>query len=110
MDMYRPKTENPAVVRVQGLPQVELFVHRVISVDLFEEWLREFNEAFCNERGFDPQYKFAQLLRSSVFDADKFAIDTNCIYGWEVLPQCNIEDSSHDYLYILNNDGTIISL
>lgn len=105
--MYRPKIENPTVVRVDGLDNVELFIHRVISVDLFEEWLKEFNADFRKNRGADPSYKFAQLLRSSMFDADTFALDKNCLYGWEVLKQGNIEDSSHDYMYILEKDGSV---
>jgi len=105
--MFKPSMLNPTVVRINGFNTIEIYIHRVISQDLFLKWLNEFNSGFAKQRGNDSSYKFAQLLRSSVFDADKFALDKNILYGWEVLKTNSADESYFDYLYVLNNDGTV---
>ncbi len=40
-------------------------------------WLEEFNKTFTEARGDDPDYKLAQLLRSSAFDAQKYKLDSS---------------------------------
>jgi len=67
-------------------------------------WLEAFNKDFAENRGSDPEYKFAQLLRSSERDGDKFKMDRNKYTGWGVLPY---EDNYAPYEYTLNKNGTV---
>lgn len=66
-------------------------------------WLEKFNREFTQERGVDPEYKLAQLIRSSVSMADEFGLDKSTATGWGVV-------GPHDeaeYTYILEDDGTV---
>lgn len=66
-------------------------------------WLEKFNKEFTKNRGDDPDYKFAQLLRSSIRDADKFKLDSSETTGWGVVPFNHEEE----YNYVLHADGTV---
>jgi len=93
-----------AVIFVQGLPEVCVYKH----FDGYEEgtlpWLKQFNKEFTKARGDDPQYKFAQLLRSSVRNARKFRLDTDPATGWGVFPTGRVQGQ---YEYTLLADGTV---
>lgn len=99
--------DNPTVVRVYGVKGIELFIQRAVSQDLVKEWLEEFNMDFNINRGDDPEYKFAQLGRSSVLKAEKFNLDTDDVHGWEVRMPDLKDTDYYDYLYILHSDGTV---
>jgi|GEM_PF-6721745 len=46
------------------------------------DWLVKFNRVFTKQRGIDPQYKMAQLIRSSVIMAEEFKLDRSHYTGW----------------------------
>jgi hypothetical protein len=93
-----------AVIRVQGLPDVDVYKHFDGCPSSTLPWLEKFNEDFTKIRGDDPSYKFAQLLRSSAFDCEAFNLDQSKSTGWGVF---NHNLHEYDYLYILNTDGSV---
>lgn len=91
-----------AVIKVPGV-NVFLYKHFDGYPKATLPWLEAFNHEFTKRRGIDPQYKMAQLVRSSVFMAAEFRLDKSCITGWGIV------DSSimGEYIYILNDDGSV---
>jgi len=92
-----------AVIRVEDL-DVELYKYWDGYPEATLEWLKSFHKDFIEKRGVDPQYEFAQLIRSSIRDADKFALDKSHYTGWGVSPK---DVSYYNFLYILKNDGSV---
>jgi len=68
-------------------------------------WLEYFHKKFLDNRGWDPQYEFAQLLRSSAWDAAKFNLDNSKETGWGVVNTAVAGNLSAEYLYILKKTG-----
>jgi len=72
------------------------------------EWLSAFNKKFVEERGDDDPYKFAQLIRSSVFDAEKYNLDLSRSTGWGVISMDDVEEFLYcNYHYRLMKDGSV---
>ena len=94
-----------AIIKVEGIDFVMLYKHWDGYPGSTLPWLEEFNEDFKTNRGNDPEYKFAQLLRSSERDGDKFEMDRCKHTGWGVLPYEVNTDAPYEY--ILNEDGTV---
>ena len=94
-----------ATIIVEGQTSVKAYKHW----DGYEEatlpWLEEVNKTFAEARGDDPNYKLAQLLRSSAWDADKYKLDPSRDTGWGIVP---IEaDMWEEYEYHLHADGSV---
>ena len=70
------------------------------------EWLENFNNSFNKKRGDDPQYKFAQLLRSSQREGNIYNLDMSETTGWGVVEY--EVDCGEDYEYTLTNKEVII--
>ena len=68
-------------------------------------WLQAFNANFAANRGDDPDYKLAQLLRSSAFDAKAFDLDDSRHTGWGVVPLGT--DMGQEFTYTLHPDGSV---
>jgi hypothetical protein len=68
-------------------------------------WLKDFHQRFLKNRGFDPDYEIAQLLRDSVRNAKKFDLDDSESTGWGLMPFDS--DAGQDYIYTLNRDGSV---
>ena len=96
-----------ALIHVQGLPQVAVYKHWDGSPESTLPWLEKFNKEFAEKRGDDPSYKFAQLLRSSVRDAEEFRLDTSTETGWGVVAN-DVVDCGEEYTYTLLTDGRVI--
>ena len=94
-----------ATIIVEGQPSVKAYKHW----DGYEEatlpWLEEFDRTFAKTRGIDPDYKLAQLLRSSAWDADKFNLDKSRDTGWGIVPIK--ADMWEEYEYHLHADGSV---
>lgn len=90
----------------QGIhKQVKVYKHWDGYPSATLEWLEDFNKSFSSARGDDPQYKIAQLLRSSAFDSMKYNLDPAHHTGWGIVPidaDCNAE-----WEYYLNVDGSV---
>lgn len=92
------------VIRVDGV-NFEVYKHWDGDAASTLPWLEKFNKDFASQRGDDPNYKFAQLLRSSAFDCDEFKLDGSRHTGWGVFPK----GTTHfDYLYTLKKDGSVV--
>jgi hypothetical protein len=90
----------------QGVHQdYKVYKHWSGNPEATLEWLEDFNKSFSADRGDDPQYKFAQLLRSSSRDSRKYGLDDSNTTGWGVVP---IDaDCNEEWEYYLNVDGTV---
>jgi len=96
------------IIKVDGLKGVCVYKHWDGFPENTLPWLKDFNKKFTEERGEDPEYKFAQLLRSSAFDCKKFNLGKDRATGWGVLP---IKDNNIAldiaYVYTLKKDGSV---
>jgi len=94
-----------ATIYVEGIDTVKVYKHWDGYPEATLPWLEDFNKSFTEERGHDPDYKFAQLLRSSMRDAKKYGLDDSHHTGWGVVHingDCNEEHEYH-----LLADGTV---
>lgn len=97
------------LIKVEGMKGVAVYKHWDGYPKGTLPWLKSFNKNFTKERGDDPEYKFAQLLRSSAFDCDKFHLGNDKTTGWGVLPLKTNNEIPFDiaYVYILKKDGKV---
>ena len=94
-----------STIKVEGQDKVKVYKHFDGYPKATLEWLEEFNKTFTKNRGDDPEYKFAQLLRSSIRDADKYNLDASEFTGWGVV---GFDDScGAEFKYILHKDGAV---
>jgi hypothetical protein len=94
-----------AIIKVEGVPEVQVYKHYDGYPEGTLPWLKAFNKTFAETRGYDPGYKLAQLLRSSIADAEKFGLDTSKTTGWGVFPVG--PDMGEEYVYTLHADGSV---
>lgn len=92
-------------IKIEGITFAKIYKHWDGDPDSTLLWLETFNVDFATNRGIDPEYKFAQLLRSSTRDADMFSLDDSKHTGWGVLPYTALVDI--DYEYLLSNNGKV---
>ena len=92
-------------IKVDGVKFAKVYKHWDGYPDATLNWLESFNEEFAEQRGVDPEYKFAQLLRSSAVDAELFGLDTSRTMGWGVIQYD--DDYGEMYEYTLHNDGSV---
>ena len=96
---------TPSTIKIEGIDYAKVYKHWDGNPESMLEWLKDFNENFTKNRGNDPEYKFAQLLRFSSKYADKYNLDKDDYLGWGVI---KYDDSyGEDYEYILHKDGTV---
>ena len=92
-------------IQIDGVNYAKVYKHWDGYPSNMLKWLTEFNRDFNTNRGNDAEYKFAQLLRSSVRDEGKYALDDNEYTGWGVFP---IDaDLGQDYEYVLHGNGSV---
>ena len=98
-----------AFIKVEGTP-VALYKHFDGYPEGTLPWLVEFHSSFIENRGVDPDYEIAQLVRSSVLLADKYGLDDSKLTGWGLYVIDNDEEIGGmiSYVYTLKNDGTIV--
>ena len=93
------------IIEVKGVDYAKVYKHWDGYPEATLPWLTKFNKEFTENRGDDPAYKFAQLLRSSVFDCEEFDLDDSKETGWGVVSPTT--DCDVSYTYILEKDGTV---
>jgi hypothetical protein len=91
-----------AIICVENKTNVYLYKHYDGYPSSTLPWLKYFNESYPITG--DPDYKFAQLIRSSVIMAKQFNLDPSQETGWGIVD----EDCGYCYKYELKEDGTII--
>ena len=96
-----------STIKIDGVDYAKIYKHWDGYPSAMTEWLNSFNNQFNKERGNDPQYKFAQLLRFSEREGQRFGLDMSKTTGWGVIPfDC---DYGAEYEYILTSDGVTIN-
>lgn len=94
-----------ALIRVEGFTIAALYKHWDGYPNGTLEWLETFNQDFIKRRGVDPQYCFAQLIRSSARDAEEYGLDASKYTGWGVVAyEANM---GQEYEYTLHSDGSV---
>jgi hypothetical protein len=99
---------TPATISLEGFPTAILYKHWDGYPEATLQWLIDFNQDFIANRGDDPEYKFAQLLRSSAFEAEKYGLDPSKHTGWGVYPNTPDALSMGAFSYQLMKDGTVM--
>lgn len=94
-----------ATIKIEGVTFARVYKHYDGYPEGMLPWLEEFNQSFAEARGDDPEYKFAQLLRSSVLLGDKYSLDDSPTTGYGVIPYSS--DCCDDYEYTLHKDGSV---
>jgi hypothetical protein len=94
-----------ATIQLEGYKVAKLYKHWDGYPSATLQWLEDFNKDFVENRGDDPSYKFAQLIRSSAFDCEKYELDASRHTGWGVVGFN--DDYDADYRYRLMKDGTV---
>jgi len=93
-----------AVIELEGNRLIELYKHFDGKPESTLPWLEWFNSEFVKRRGDDNEYKFAQLIRSSAFEVERFKLDPSRHLGWGVYPYNSFDAN---YRYCLMKDGTV---
>ncbi len=93
-----------AKIKIENVQYAELYKHWDGNPSSTLQWLEDFNKDFTLNRGEDPEYKFAQLVRSSTRDQEKYNLDDSKYTGWGIVAQDSIDT---DYTYTLMTDGTV---
>jgi hypothetical protein len=96
---------TPATVQLEGYTVAKLYKHFDGYPDGTLKWLEDFNKDFVDNRGDDNEYKFAQLIRSSAFDCEKYELDPSKYTGWGVVPV--VSNCGAQYEYRLMKDGSV---
>jgi len=94
-----------ATIQLEGYKVAKLYKHWDGYPEATLQWLKDFNKDFVENRGDDSSYKFAQLIRSSSFDCEKYELDASRYTGWGVV-ELNSECGGV-YQYRLMKDGTV---
>jgi len=93
-------------IKIEGVDYAKVYKHWDGYPEATLKWLEDFNRHFTKKRGFDdPQYKFAQLLRSSIRNAKTYELDVSDVTGWGVVPYD--ADYGQEYEYTLKDDGSV---
>ncbi len=93
-----------AVIVIPGQP-VMVYKHFDGYPEGTLNWLEHFNINFVRERGDDPEYKLAALLRSSALLAKEFRLDDSAFTGWGVIALG--ADYGQEYEYTLHPNGSV---
>jgi len=93
-----------ALISIEDYPNFYLYKHFDGFPDDTLPWLKHFNKDFTENRGDDPSYKAAQLVRSSAVYCDKFHLDASLYTGWGIYTR---NEFDCDYTYRLMKDGTV---
>ena len=93
-------------IKIKGVNYAKIYKHNDCYPEAMREWLNNFNNSFNKQRGDDPQYKFAQLLRSSQREGNIYNLDMSESSGWGVVEYES--DCGEEYEYTLTNKEVII--
>lgn len=94
-----------SIIKIEGVNFAKIYKHWDGYPEGMLEWLKAFNEEFSKNRGVDTTYKFAQVLRFAVVNAEKYNLDANLFTGWGVVDFNS--NWGEEYEYTLHDDGTV---
>jgi len=93
-------------IKISDLQGLKLYKHYDGDPKSTLPWLKSFNTKWAETGREDNNYKFAQLVRSSVIDAEEFNLDTSTETGWGIEYMEN-KYAYGCYLYTLHADGSV---
>lgn len=96
-----------AIIKVEGVNYTALYKHSDGYPINTLEWLKEFQANFQYHRGDDPEYRMAQLVRSSADDLmqGKYGLACSRYIGWGMVPYG--VNYGEEYRYTLHRNGDI---
>lgn len=92
-----------ACIKIEGVNFAKVYKHWDGYPEGVLGWLKTFNHRFAEKRGDGPQYKFAQLLRSST--KPEFELDADEFTGYGVVPFN--DNCGEEWEYTLMTDGEV---
>lgn len=92
-----------STIKIEGITFAKLYKHWDGQPKNILPWLETFNQRFTELRGIDPEYKFAQLLRSTM--EPEFNLDNSKITGYGIIPYDS--HSGAEFEYNLHDDGSV---
>lgn len=97
-----------ATIIIEGVSYAKIYQHWDGEPEHTLKYLINFNQDFTENRGDDPEYKFAQFLRFTARpeNVEKYNLDNNVYTGWGVFPFD--QDCGQAFEYILKKDGTVV--
>lgn len=101
-----------ATIKIEGINFAKVYKHWDGYPGRMMQWLETFNKDFFDNRGDDPGYKFAQLLRSSKQYEERLGLDPSNHTGWGSAPFDSDmipfdSDMGEEFEYTLHADGTV---
>lgn len=91
-----------STIKVEGIDYVKVYKHWDGYPDNMVSWLEKFNKEFTDNRGDDPSYKIAQLLRHSTKQSD---LSGEPYTGWGLVEPDTTMGA--EFEYTLCADGTV---
>jgi len=99
-----------STIKLEGYKVAKLYKHFDGRPETTLPWLEKFNQDFCKNRGIDDEYKFAQLIRSSIKDADEFRLDKSPYTGWGVVALDQVMGANFEYRLLRDGSVTVKTL
>jgi len=94
-------SSSRTIIYVEGIDFACIYMHDNESKKTLD-WLRKFNREFTKNRGDDPEYKFAQLLR---YSTEVYPLDNYLTWGLVPYNQPGVYYAN--YVYSLLSTGKI---
>ena len=94
-----------ALITIDGMDKIGIYKHWDGYPEATLPWLEKFHKDYLDNRGWDPEYELAQLLRSSIADAEEFELDKSKYIGWGIVDLSTGDEYGAEYEYILVKDG-----
>jgi hypothetical protein len=91
-------------VKIEGTKIAKLYKHWDGGPDSTLPWLEDFNKDFAKYRGVDADYKFAQLVRSSIRDAEEYGLDSSKHTGWGIVDYNDNCGAEYEYTLLENGE------
>jgi hypothetical protein len=94
-------------IKIEGINFAKIYKHWDCNPGMMLDWLTDFNNSFNKNRGHDPEYKFAQLLRFSQREGDNYNLDMSETTGWGVVKY--EDDLGEEFEYTLTTKEVMVN-
>lgn len=94
-----------SLIKIENFKTCAIYKHYDGYPEAMLSWLEAFNKDFTANRGADHEYKAAQLLRYTAFNATSIPDGNSKYTGWGIVPYKS--DIGQEYEYTLQDDGTV---
>lgn len=97
------------LINVKGY-KISLYIHYDGYPKHIIPWLFDFSTRFIENRGNDPDYFLAQLLRDSVYSGEKFGLDESKFTGYGLFAHTRGLDVGQEYMYSVDLEKSTITI